>query len=768
MKQWKIPEEIKAMLAVEKITEKKILYRAKTDMNLEGSYQDGVVILTEQILYFFQETKEAEHVHYFKGYGSLREMAGDWEKEWTVRRYEVINIESMLIEPQVACSTLTIRYRGIDYCIAAFSNFCKQPVHRLIMTWEGRPFEEDEEIYCPNCGRMYPDSASKVCPRCTNRKTVFIRAAKYFMPYRFKLVLMLICILVGAGLNLVWPYLSGMILYDRILAKDQDFLNRLGIAHGDFVTALFLAVITMVVVKLTLLLLRIVQGVFTAQMVTGVVRNMEKDIFRVMGKLSISFYKNRQTGGLMTRVMSDADRVTGFYFDCAPYILINGLIILASVTVMARINWQMTIVTILLFPALVAISLYLRPRIWVLFGKRHRAERSVNSTVNDNLTGARVIKSFGQERLEAERFLEPNKRLLEAEISISRQQNAFQILYGGAQEIASFAVWGLGVYFLMSGKNMNLGTLITFTGYVGQLSGPMGFFARVYNQWADSMNSAKRMFEIMDAIPEVKEAPDALRMEKPEGEISLQHVTFGYTENNTVLKDITLKIPAGSMLGIVGRSGAGKTTIVNLISRLYDPVEGEITIDGIDIKKICFHDLRKNVAMVSQETYIFMGTVADNIAYGKPEAGRMEIFRAAKLAGAHEFIMRMSDAYDTRIGASGRELSGGERQRISIARAILANPKILILDEATASVDTETERLIQKSINYLVKGRTTISIAHRLSTLRDADYLVVIEQGKITEQGTRDELFRLHGTYYKLLELQTKALAMEHLPSLEG
>lgn len=768
MKQLKIPEGIKAILLREEITESQILYKAETDMDLEGSYRDGLVILTEQILFFFQEIKRAERVHYFKGYGSTREMHADWERDWTVSQYQVLDIENMLIEPQVACSTLTIRYRGMDYCIAAFSNFCKHQVHRLIMTWEGRPFEVEEEIYCPTCGRMYPDTATRLCPRCTNRKTAFIRATKYFRPYRFKLVLMLICVLAGAGLNLVWPYLTGMVLYDRILAKNQDFLIRLGIPHGDFVTALFLAVVTMLAVKVTLLLLQIIQGVFTAQMVTGVVRNMEKDIFRVMGKLSISFYKNRQTGGLMTRVMSDADRVTGFYFDCAPYILINGFIILASVAVMVRINWQMTIVTILLFPALVAISWYLRPRIWVLFGKRHRTERSVNSTVNDNLTGARVIKSFGQERLEAERFQVPNKGLLNAEIAISRQQNAFHLIYGGAQEIASFAVWGLGVYFLMSGKNMNLGTLITFTGYVGQLRGPMGFFARVYNQWADSMNSAKRMFEIMDAIPEVKEAPDALRLEKPKGEISLQNVTFGYTENKTVLKDITLKIPAGSMLGIVGRSGAGKTTIVNLISRLYDPVEGQITIDGIDIKKICFHDLRKNVAMVSQETYIFMGTVADNIAYGNPEAGRMEIFRAAKLAGAHEFIMGMPDAYDTRIGASGRELSGGERQRISIARAILANPKILILDEATASVDTETERLIQKSINYLVKGRTTISIAHRLSTLRDADYLVVIEQGKITEQGTRDELFKLHGTYYKLLELQTKALAIEHLPCSEG
>ena len=214
------------------------------------------------------------------------------------------------------------------------------------------------------------------------------------------------------------------------------------------------------------------------------------------------------------------------------------------------------------------------------------------------------------------------------------------------------------------------------------------------------------------------------------------------------------------MLGIVGRSGAGKTTLVNLISRLYDVNEGEIMFDGVNIRDISFKDLRRNVAMVSQETYIFMGTVAENIAYADRSASREDIVKAAKLASAHEFIMKMPDGYDTMIGSSGRELSGGEKQRISIARAILANPKVLILDEATASVDTETERAIQQSIYYLVKGRTTISIAHRLSTLRDADFLVVIDHGEITERGTADELAALKGTYYKLMELQTKALAM--------
>ena len=310
-------------------------------------------------------------------------------------------------------------------------------------------------------------------------------------------------------------------------------------------------------------------------------------------------------------------------------------------------------------------------------------------------------------------------------------------------------------------RNMQVGVMITFIGYVDQLNGPMNFASRVFRWWSDSMNAAQRMFEIIDAIPEIREEDKPLPMKEPKGEIELKNVTFGYEINRPVLKDLNLKIPAGSMLGIVGRSGAGKTTLVNLISRMYDPQEGSILIDGVDIKKLSFRDLRRNVAMVSQETYIFMGTVEENIAYANPDATKQEIIRAAKLASAHEFILRMPDGYNTIVGSSGRELSGGERQRISIARAILANPKILILDEATASVDTETERAIQAAISYLVKNRTTISIAHRLSTLRDADFLCVIDNGEITERGTHKELEALHGTYYKLMELQTKALALK-------
>jgi ATP-binding cassette subfamily B protein len=307
---------------------------------------------------------------------------------------------------------------------------------------------------------------------------------------------------------------------------------------------------------------------------------------------------------------------------------------------------------------------------------------------------------------------------------------------------------------------LSYGTLITFTGYVSLLAGPADFFSYIFRWWSGSMNSAQRIFEILDAKPDVIESPHPTVLGDVKGEIKIENMTFGYEENRDVLKDINLEVKAGKMLGIVGKSGAGKTTLVNLISRLYDPTSGNIYLDGVNLRDLKFSEIRKNVALVSQETYIFKGSIFDNIAYSNPNANKSDVIKAAISAGAHDFICKLPDGYDTLVGSGGRSMSGGERQRISIARAILANPKILILDEATAAVDTETEKNIQASLSVLIKNRTTISIAHRLSTLRDADELIVIEDGKITEHGTHDELLRLKGAYYKLLQIQSKALAM--------
>ena len=498
-----------------------------------------------------------------------------------------------------------------------------------------------------------------------------------------------------------------------------------------------------------------------AKVSSSAVRDIKSDVFDNMSKLSLNFFVNKETGGLMTRVLSDSEKVREFFVDGLPMIFVHSITIVVTFVVMYRLNWKMALIACILLPLLVVMTVKLRPGLWMLAGKRHRAEKAVTGKANDNLTGARVVKAFGQEKAEIERFIHPNHNLRDAEINIVRLRNRFTILYNLIQEISSIWIWIVGVFFVLKTHSIELGVLITFVGYVMQLNEPMNFFSWVFRMWSDSINSAERLFEIIDAIPDIQEKENPTRLESPKGEIVLNDVTFGYQVGRPVLKNINLKIREGEMLGIVGRSGAGKSTLVNLISRLYDVNEGSILIDGNDVKDLALSDLRRNVAMVSQDTYIFMGSVAKNIAYGNENASRAEIIRAAKLASAHEFISRLPDGYDTVIGAAGKDLSGGEKQRISIARAILANPKILILDEATASVDTETEKAIQNSLKYLVKGRTTLSIAHRLSTLRDADRLIVIDGGRIVEEGTEEELMaNTDGIFHNLLELQNKSLAL--------
>lgn len=770
---FKISPDILRILNKKDIRKEDIIYAAYSDMGLNHSFADGCVLFTKaKVVVIRTAAKSAgESSRYISSFGGYAMETGSFdEASCEVTEFRTDDVTSFNVVRQVNGGMLFATVKETDTLLLEFSNSRMEDMDKLERIYrkvkDGRELcDEDFEKRnknecCPKCGTMYPNPQRKVCPKCTDKKALFFRVLSYFKPYIGQIAVMFVCFVFTAILNLAWPYLNGIILYDKVLGKNEEFIQLFDFAGGDYVILLALVVVTMVLCKLTNQILSIIQGVVVAKIVPDVVKNIKAEIFKSMGDLSISFYNDRETGGLMTRVLSDANEVTGFFIDVLPYIFVHGFTIISTCVVMFSLNVGLTVVSLMLLPVLVWISFKRMPKMWSVYGRRHRAERSMNGQINDNIMGARVVKAFGQEEKEIKRFGNYNGRVKDAEISVVAIDNSFYALYTIVQQIATFAVWGVGGILIVSKTNMELGILITFIGYVGELKGPLEFLSGAFRRYTSSMNSAQRIFEIIDAVPEIQESENPVRPERIKGEIELRNVTFSYDTNKPVLENISFHVKPGEMLGIVGRSGAGKSTLVNLISRLYEPQEGEILIDGINVKELGFKELRQSVAMVSQETYIFMGTVAENIAYSRPDASFEEIVAAAVRASAHDFICKMPDGYDTMLGSSGRSLSGGERQRISIARAILANPSILILDEATAAVDTETEQAIQASLEELIKGRTTLSIAHRLSTLNNADHLIVIDEGKIAEHGTHRELIEKKGIFHKLMQLQMKALAM--------
>lgn len=756
------------------IEQKDILFAAQGDFDEEYRFADSVIALTKDRLlvaaYPYVEKREFR----FGGYtGWQMKENGAFGEEPALCIYELARVEKLEVLRQVSAGVLLAVIDGKERNLCHFSNtrmsYFMQMGRILDKMKKGEEIQaEDLDVEkgkecCPKCGMLYPDQGRKVCPKCMDKGSILLRLFSYFMPYKGRLVLMMLCYLGTAALNLAWPYLSGTVLYDQVLAKNEGFLKLLHLPAGEFFLALGIVVFAMIFTKVLLQTLGILQGVMTAKIAPEVVGKIKSQVFSSMGRLSISFFTRRQTGSLMNRVSNDAEEISSFFIDGIPYFFINVATILATCGIMLRLNWLLAVVCIVLMPVLMIANYHMMPYMWYAYGKLHRANRRLNGLVNENFTGARVVKAFGQQEQEMRRFSKSNLRLRNAEREAIGLDVSFWVIYRSMEELLSFLVWAVGGALLISGSNMELGILLTFSGYVGQLKGPLDFMSRLVRWYTNCMNCAQRLFEIMDAVPEVQEVEKPKRPERLRGEIELKNVTFCYEANKPILKNVSFHVRAGEVFGIVGRSGAGKSTLVNLISRLYDAQEGEVLVDGVNVKEYGFRELRKNVAMVSQETYIFMGTVAENIAYARPDASREEIIRASIAANAHDFICKMPEGYDTLLGSSSRSLSGGEKQRISIARAILADPKILILDEATSAVDTETELSIQKSLEQLEKGRTVLSIAHRLSTLRNATHLIVLDDGRITESGTHEELLAKKGTFYKLSELQTKALAMRGL-----
>lgn len=631
-------------------------------------------------------------------------------------------------------------------------------MERLI---RGDTVADDDPIFdqfnarCPKCGEIYADQDRKICEHCIKKGAIFTRLLKYFKPFLPQLITVLFCLLASSLFSLINPIISNRILYDQVISKPGVIAGQnVGTLHSE--KWLYIVVGVIFGMAVLALVISALQNRANAIMSSRVTVTMKLDIFKALQGLSLSYFNANHTGRLINRVNYDAERIRNFFIDGVPNFIINALNFTGLTILLFILNWKLTLIVFVPVPIIVVIFKVMLPKLWRAYTKQWRRSSSLNAVLGDSLNGVRVVKAFSKEAEETSRFYTYAKRLTDANLQTNMISLTIFPMVGLLIGLSSQAIWGFGGLEIMNHR-MTYGEFATYIGYTAMIFGPINFFSQLTDMVTDTINSAQRMFEIIDTVPEITDAKDAVNPPKLRGDISFKNVCFHYAANRPILKNVNIEIHAGEHIGLVGHTGSGKSTIANLISRLYDTVSGSVSIDGYNVRQIASEALRRDISIVSQEIFLFNGTIADNIRYAKPDATMEEVIAAAKAANAHDFILRLPEGYETLVGTGSRSLSGGEKQRISIARALLLSPSILILDEATAAMDTETERLIQDALSKLIEGRTTISIAHRLSTLKDCDRLFVIENGEIAEEGTHAELLAKKGVFYRLYMLQNEA-----------
>ena len=663
-----------------------------------------------------------------------------------VLRVPFSEIETARNEPVVSGGRLLLRTKaGEDIVATSYSlthaDLFSEAARGIEQLAKGQELSINlklERTRCEQCGRLLPEKDG-VCPACLKRGKTFMRVAAYLKPYRRNLGVLVAISLLATGLNLIPPQFQRLIV-DRLTAGELELVGLM-----QFVGAWFAVAATAVTLQ-----------VFSNRMMTFLGSNIAADLrastFNTVQRLHVAYFDKKTVGAITSRITHDTDRIWMFLVDGMPFMVTNGLVLIGVIFFLIRVDWVLALAIMAPLPLMAVLAVTFWKPLSSMFHKVSQKWARIYIHINEAVSGVRVVKAFVREDHEFARFQTRNNECLKA--AIEADQRWYTIL-GAMSLCVSLGVlinWGLGGYFVLIGR-LTLGEFIMTNAYLIMVYGPLMWFAQINNWFSRAMASAERIFEMMDMPPDAGDG-DGIEHEIV-GEIQFDNVRFGYDKSNPVLKGVSFTAKAGEMIGLVGHSGAGKSTTINLIARFYEPDAGTLRIDGIDYKDLNLHSYRSQIGIVMQDPFLFHGTIAENISYGKPDASIEEIMTAARAANAHNFVLAKPNGYDTIVGERGAKLSGGERQRISIARAILHDPRILILDEATSSVDVETEKEIQEAISHLIKGRTTFAIAHRLSTLRNADRLIVLERGEVSEIGTHAELMEKKGTFYRLVQIQS-------------
>jgi subfamily B ATP-binding cassette protein MsbA len=565
------------------------------------------------------------------------------------------------------------------------------------------------------------------------------RLLRYIKPYRVQIAAAAVLFMVSSGLFLFFPIVSGQLV------------NSVTGSPGTLTPSQIIGVL------IVLFLLRAVADIFSQYMITSagesVTLSMRLDVYRHIQSLGLGFFASRRTGELISRLASDVSVVRVALVNNIASLLSNVLTLVGSVILIVVTNWRLTLVVLVVFPlATIVARLYSRSLRPLSTQVQDQLAES-NAIAEEAISGVRVVKSFGREAYEVNRFGEAVRGYFKTSLKLARLRATFGPLIGLMFFFALVGILWFGSQEVMAGR-LKAGDLVSFLLYGGVVASGVSTLVSAFTQFQEAAGATKRIFEILDTQSNVSNSPNAVSIGMALGRITFDQVSFAYENKLDVVHDISLDIAPGEILALVGPSGAGKSTLFNLIPRFYDPSAGNVRVDGMDLRDMTIESLRNNIAIVPQDTLLFSGSVRDNILYGKLDASQEELVAAARAANAHQFVIELPQGYDTLVGERGVKLSGGQRQRIAIARAILKDPRILLLDEATSSLDSESEGLVQEALGRLMQGRTTIIIAHRLSTVQVAHRIAVLDKGSLVELGTHDELIAKGGLYHRLYTLQ--------------